>query len=89
MPGSLLTRSMCVAVVWGLLLSMQAVADEEGYISLINTRVPKNEAGSHIYSWLCHRNAIFDVAFSGECPLRVWPSDPSAIVVCGTDLVVT
>ena len=71
------------------MLSLQAVADEEGYISLINTRVPKQEDGSHIFSWMCHRNAIFDVAFSGECALRVWPSDPFAIVVCGTDLVVT
>lgn len=68
---------------------MQAVADEEGYISLINTIMPKQEDGSHIFSWMCHRNAIFDVAFSGECALCVWPSDPSALVVCGTDLVVT
>lgn len=51
----------------GLLLFMQAVADEEGYISLINTSMPKQENGSHIFSWMCHRNAIFDVAFCGEC----------------------
>ena len=41
------------------------MADEEGFISLINTNVPKKDDGSHIFSWMCHRNAIFDVAFSG------------------------
>ena len=48
----------------------QAVADEEGFISLIHTNMPKQENGSHIFSWMCHRNAIFDVAFSGLCALH-------------------
>lgn len=43
----------------------QVVSDEEGYIHLINTDIPKREDGTHRYSWMCHRNAIFDVAFSG------------------------
>jgi len=41
------------------------VADEEGYISLINTSMQKQEDRSHVFSWMCHRNAIFDVTFSG------------------------
>ena len=59
------TLPACALFVRGLLRPMQAVADEEGYISLINTSMPKQENGSHIFSWMCHRNAIFDVAFSG------------------------
>jgi hypothetical protein len=42
----------------------QVTADEEGYVTLINTMVKRKEDGSHAYSWMAHRNAIFDVAFS-------------------------
>ena len=41
------------------------MADEEGYISLINTSMQKQADRSHVFSWMCHRNAIFDVTFSG------------------------
>ncbi|KAJ1485312.1 WD40-repeat-containing domain protein [Baffinella frigidus] len=57
-------------------------ADEEGYVTLINTMVKRKEDGSHAYSWMAHRNAIFDVAFSdgddllatacGDQTVRVW-----------------
>jgi hypothetical protein len=39
--------------------------------------MPKQDDGKHIYSWLCHRNAIFDVAFCGlSFPLARPPQPP-------------
>ena len=58
-----------------------AVADEEGHVTLINTRIPKAER-TNPYHWPCHRNAIFDIAMadgddliasaSGDQTIRVW-----------------
>ena len=76
-----------VQSVWRYVLTaecvcgMQAVADEEGYISLINTTKPKSDDGKHSYSWLCHRNAIFDIAWSGMClPLLFSPIPPPLLI---------
>jgi hypothetical protein len=52
------------------LLLWQFVADEDGFVSLIKTSIPKDDVrSSHTYAWLCHRNAIFDVASTGY---RIW-----------------
>jgi hypothetical protein len=46
---------------------LQFVADEDGFVSLIKPSVPKGGKGvTSPYAWLCHRNAIFDVALTGE-----------------------
>lgn len=60
-------RMICL-FIWSAVLMRallwQAVADEEGNTTLINTRMSKNHS-EHRYNWSCHRNAIFDLAFAG------------------------
>ncbi len=46
-------------------MSTQAIADEEGSITLVNTYMRKTESESHMYTWASHRNAIFDIALAG------------------------
>ena len=48
-------------------LESQAVADEDGNVTLIDTSIPKNSRTPSSTSFPCHRNAIFDVAFTGSC----------------------
>ena len=53
-----------------LLQLVQFVADEDGFVSLIRTSEPKEyKKRTPPYAWLCHRNAIFDVALTGKLVL--------------------
>lgn len=48
-----------------------AVADEEGYVSVLDTAAPLprglHDEGSTPAQWLAHHNAIFDVAWCKVC----------------------
>ena len=62
-------------------MSMQAIADEEGSITLVNTYMRKTESESHMYTWASHRNAIFDIALAGSLPKQT----SSAVAACVVD----
>jgi hypothetical protein len=61
----------------------QAVADEDGYVSLIKTSSTKSDFGTTACSWLCHRNAIFDVSFTGTCLLTRPAVKIRRLIICG------
>eukprot|EP00288_Rhodomonas_lens_P008930 CAMPEP_0177742490 /NCGR_PEP_ID=MMETSP0484_2-20121128/28686_1 /TAXON_ID=354590 /ORGANISM="Rhodomonas lens, Strain RHODO" /LENGTH=171 /DNA_ID=CAMNT_0019256821 /DNA_START=663 /DNA_END=1174 /DNA_ORIENTATION=- len=75
----------CVEFGRSKLAGKLAAADEEGFVSLIDTTKPKDERESNVHKWMCHRNAIFDQAFSdgdsllatasGDQTIRVWNMD--------------
>lgn len=52
-----------------------AVADEEGYVSVLDTSAPLprglHDEGSTPAQWLAHHNAIFDLAWCKVCPSTI------------------